>query len=107
MASSGRVCFGRRPGQGPLTPDAPAFTLAHAAPDTELLTVLEGVLETVLADHAAATDLLGFPGAGTPLGEEQVGIHTEAVRELLPRHVEIRFRIDAHVGEPPDRRAAR
>ena len=44
----------------------------------------EGVLEAVLAHDAAPADLLGLPGGGAPLGEEQVGVDAEAVGVVLP-----------------------
>ena len=44
------------------------LSFAHAAPYTELLTVVEGVLETVLTRHTTAADLFGFSGRRAALG---------------------------------------
>ncbi len=74
----------RRTGQGALTPDAPTLALAHSAPDAELLAILQCVFEAVLAYHAAAADLLGLSGRGSPLGEEKVRIDTETVGKIMP-----------------------
>ena len=78
----GRRCGG--PGQRPLAADAATLTLAHAAPDAELLTVGQGVLEAVLAHDAAPADLLGLPGGRATLGEEEVRVDAKAVGEVLP-----------------------
>ena len=66
-------------GQGPGTAEAAALPLAHAAPDTELLAVRQGVLEAVLPDDAAPADLLGLAGRRAPLGKEQVRVDAHAV----------------------------
>src|SRR5581483_8400713 len=71
-------------GEGPLAADPAALALAHAAPDAELLTVLERVLEALLAHDAAAADLLGLPGGRASLREEQVGVDAQTVRVVLP-----------------------
>src|SRR5688572_2267655 len=70
---------GAAPGEGSLAPEPAAFALAHAAPDAELLAVLERELEALLTHHAPPADLLGLSRRRTPLGEEQVGIDAEAV----------------------------
>ena len=71
-------------GLRPLAADAAALTLGEPAPDAELLAVLEGELEALLAHDAPAADLLGLARRGAPLGEEEVGIDAEAVGVVLP-----------------------
>ena len=71
-------------GLGPLAADAPALTLGEPAPDAELLAVLEGELEALLANDAPAAHLLRLARRGAPLGEEEVGIDAEAVGVVLP-----------------------
>ena len=44
----------------------------------------EGELEALLAHDAAAADLLGLARRRAPLGEEEVGVDTEAVGLVLP-----------------------
>ena len=46
----------------PSTPDTTTLALAHAAPDSELLTIRDGELEAVRTDHTTPTDLLRLPG---------------------------------------------
>ena len=98
-------------GEGTLATDAAAFTLAHPAPDAELLAVLEGVLEAVLTHDTASAHFLGFAGARTTLGEEEVGVDAQAVGVVLPgpflgfgfviqRHEFLRQRM-ARTGSPP------
>ena len=76
---SGRLFFGLffgllfGPFKGPLAPDSPTLSLAHATPDPKLLTILQGVLETVVAYYAAPTDLLGLAGTSPPLGKKRSG----------------------------------
>src|SRR5207248_5059329 len=59
---SGGSAGGRPASKGPLATDAAPLTLAHAAPDPELLSVGQGVLEALLAHDAAPADLLGLTG---------------------------------------------
>ena len=81
----------------PFASRAPAFDVssgalsAQAAPDAELLAVRQGVFEAVLTHNAAAADLLGLPGGGASLREEEVWVDTHAVRLVLPclaRHLQ-------------------
>src|SRR5690606_34611674 len=58
--------------------------LAQSAPDAELLTHLDGVVQTLSLDLAFATDGLGLPGGCAPLREEQVGIGATAIGIVLP-----------------------
>ena len=60
-------------GHGPGPAQPAALTLAHAAPDTELLAVGERVLQAVLAHHAAAAHLFGFPGRRPRSGKNRSG----------------------------------
>src|SRR5687767_14607929 len=78
---------GGPPGECPGTAEAPALALAHPAPDAELLAVAQRVLQAVLAHHAAAAHLLGLPGRGAPLREEEIGIDAQAVGVVLPAAV--------------------
>src|SRR5215218_3558111 len=71
-------------GEGPGPTDPTALALAHATPDAELLPVGEGVLEALVPHDAAPAHLLGLLGGGSPLGEEEVRVHAEAVGEVLP-----------------------
>jgi hypothetical protein len=84
---SGGGVGGGSSGQRPLPADATPLTLAHAAPDAELLAVGEGVLEAVLTYHATAAHLFRLTSGRTPFWEEQVGVDPEAVGEILPRLV--------------------
>src|SRR5437763_4263400 len=70
--------------QRPAAADPAALTLAHAAPDTELLAVGQRVLEAVLPDDAATADLFGLARGSTSLRKEQVGVDTHAVGLALP-----------------------
>ena len=70
--------------EGALAADAAAFPLGHPAPDPELLTVPQRVLEALGLDLAATADGLRLLGGRPSLGEEQVGIDSEAVGTLLP-----------------------
>ena len=70
-----------------LAADPAALPLGHAAPDPELLAVPQRVLEALGLHLAAAADGLGLLGGGAALGEEQVGIDSEAVGALLPAPV--------------------
>src|SRR5580704_5965707 len=63
---------------------ATSFAFAHATPDAELLTVVEGVLQAVLASDAAPADLFGLAGGGAALREEEIGVDSHAVRSCLP-----------------------
>src|SRR5690606_40858031 len=74
-------------GHGALATDAPPLTLAHAAPDAELLAVAQRVLEALPAHDAATTDFLRFTRGRTALRKEQIGVDTEAVGEVLPGRV--------------------
>jgi hypothetical protein len=66
------------------TTQASPFALTHAAPNTELLAVVEGVLETVLASHTTATDFFGFARRCSTFGEKEVRIDAHAVGSGLP-----------------------
>jgi hypothetical protein len=70
--------------EGTLTADPAALPLRETAPDAELLTVGERVLEAVDAHLTPPADGLGLAGGGSPLREEEVGIDAEAVGVLLP-----------------------
>ena len=87
-------------GQGALATDAPPLALGQAAPDAELLAVGQGVLEAGLTHDAAPAHLLGLPGGRPALGEEEVGVDTEAVRLVLPGSV-VRFAAYPHRCWPP------
>src|SRR4051794_18333719 len=78
-------------GEGTLATQSPTLPLAHAAPDAELLAVDEGVLQAVLTDDAASTDLLGLARGRATLGEEEVRVDAEAVRVVLPGTIIIRL----------------
>src|SRR5947209_854228 len=80
--------FAAAAGQGPGPADAAALAFAHAAPDAELLAVLEGVLEALEADDAAPAHLLGLPRRRAPLREEEVGVDAETVGLVLPAAAE-------------------
>ncbi len=67
--------------------DTPALTLAHAAPDAELLAVGYGVVEALLPHDAPPAHLFRLSRGGAPLREEQVGIDTHAVGAALPGSV--------------------
>src|SRR5207248_3353152 len=64
--------------------DATTLPLAHAAPDAELLTVGQRVLQAVLPDHAATAHLLRLSGRCPPFRKEQIGVDSHAVRLPLP-----------------------
>lgn len=74
-------CFS---GQRTLATQAATLALAHAAPDTELLAVVERVFQAVLANNAAPTDFLGFFGGRTTLREEQIWFDAKTVGEVPP-----------------------
>ena len=66
---------------------ANAATLAfgQSAPDAELLTVLQGELETVVAHFAAPTDSSFASRVDVPrVGKEEIGVDTEAVGAVVP-----------------------
>ena len=88
----------------PLATDAATLTLAHAAPDAELLAVGERVLEALHAHDATAADLFGLARRSAALGEEQVRVDAEAVGVVLPAAVlRIERGLDAlhRCGLPP------
>ena len=74
-------------GEGALAADAATFPFAQPAPDTELLAVHQGVLEALLAHHAAPAHRLGLSRRRPPLREEQVGVDAQAVGLALPAAV--------------------
>jgi hypothetical protein len=83
-SSAGLRRLDRATGEGPLTPYPTPLTLAHAAPNAELLAVRQGKLEAVGAHHATAANLFGFTRRGTAFREEEVRIDAEAVGLVLP-----------------------
>src|SRR5438309_11116083 len=88
-------------GDGPGPADAAALALAHAAPDPELLAVLQGELEAILTDDAPAADLFGLPGRRPSLRKEQVRIHAEAVGQVLPAPLSGHVGCVQHGGRSP------
>lgn len=72
---------------GALPTKPSSFTLRQTSPDTEFFSVLKGVFEAIVFDFAASTDLFCLAGRGPSLGEEEVGVNTEAICLLLPRPV--------------------
>ena len=62
-----------------LATDAASFTLAHAAPDAELLAIRKCVLKAVVLHDAVAADLFGFARGSTSLREEQIGVNAQAI----------------------------
>jgi hypothetical protein len=67
-----------------LTTKATALTLGEATPDTELLAIRQCVFKALATNNAALADFFGFTGAGTALGEEQIGVDSKAVGGVLP-----------------------
>ena len=63
------------------------LALTHPAPNTELLAVVQGVLEAVLAHHAASADFFSFARRRPALGKEEVGVHAHAVGPRLPASI--------------------
>src|SRR5947209_18588984 len=74
---SGGGAGGSPAGEGPLAANAAALTLAHPAPDAELLAIGQGVFEAVFTHDAAPAHLLGLPRGRAAFGEEEVGVNAE------------------------------
>ena len=88
-------------GDGTLAADAATLTLAEATPDAELLAVGQGVLKAVGANLAALAHGLGLLGGCTALGEEEIGVDTEAVRRSLPTVVFFLDHLSCHPVRTP------
>ena len=73
----------------PLTADAAALALGEPAPDAELLSVLQCELQALTTHDAPTADLLRLARRRATLGEEQVGVDTEAVGVVLPVLAEV------------------
>jgi hypothetical protein len=69
---------------GALATQPAALTLGESTPDTELFTIGQGVLEAFATNNAAFANFFGFAGAGTTLGEEEIGVNAKAVCLVLP-----------------------
>jgi hypothetical protein len=67
-----------------LTTDPTAFPFAQTAPNAELLTHIDGVVQTLTPHLACSADGLCLPGGCAPLGEEQIGVGATAVGVVLP-----------------------
>ena len=74
-------------GLGALATQAATLTLGQPAPDAELFTVRERVLEALTTNDATTTHFFGFARACTTLGEEEIGVDTETVGLVLPPSV--------------------
>lgn len=75
---------GSTAGLGTLTTQATTLALGETAPDSELLTVHQGVLEALETNCATTAHFFGFTGGCSTLWEEEVGVDTETVRVVLP-----------------------
>jgi len=71
-------------GNGPLLANPAAFTLGEAAPDSELLTLLDREFEALSPHLTGVTDCLGLAGRCSSFREEQVGIRSPAIGVVLP-----------------------
>lgn len=67
-----------------------ALTLGEAAPDTEPLVVVEGVLKAFGTHFAGEADLLRLAGGSALLGKEGLGVGLGAQRALLPAEFLVR-----------------
>lgn len=74
-------------GLTPFDPKAPPFALTLAAPNTVLLAVNDGVLETLFAHHTPLAHGLRLVARPPEHREEQVRVDTKTVRPLLPRQL--------------------
>src|SRR5271170_6764762 len=70
--------------EGPCAAQTATLALTHSTPDSELLPVVEGVFETLVAYDAAPTDFLRLSGRRSAFGEKQIGIDAHAVCAGLP-----------------------
>src|SRR5690606_24143755 len=61
-----------------------SFVVVESAPDAVNGSGFEGVFEALLADGAAAADLLGFGGFGSAVDEEDVAVDTQAGGVVAP-----------------------
>ena len=83
--------------QRTLPANTTTLTLAHSAPNAELLAVTKGELEAVLSDNAATADFFGFTGACPALWEEEIRIDAKTVGHVLPRaFIGISFVVQSH-----------
>ena len=98
---SGR-CHSGPPGKCACPSEAAPLSFREPAPDPELLTVGERVLEALLAHDTPPAHLFCLARRGTTLGEEEIRIDTQAVGLVLPAPVLV-FQEDAqaHSGGPP------
>jgi hypothetical protein len=71
--------------------ERPPLVLAQPAPDTRVLTAVDGPAQALIQHRAPAADLFGFVdleqrGTGVPDGEEQLGVHLTAGGFVTPVH---------------------
>jgi hypothetical protein len=73
--------------EGPGAAQTTTFALAHPAPNTELLAIVEGILQAVVADHAPPAHLFGLTGGRSTFWKEEVGVDAHAVGACLPASI--------------------
>ena len=66
---------------------ATTLTLAHTAPDTETLIMVDGPFQTLFTHFTLGANPLRIPGGTAFFREECFGIGLRAQRLVLPRHV--------------------
>mgnify|MGYP000107958257 FL=1 len=66
---------------------ATTLTLAHTAPDTETLIMVDGPISDTVTDFTLGANPLRIPGGTAFFREECFGIGLRAQRFVLPRHV--------------------
>lgn len=67
-----------------------AFALAHAAPNTESLIMVDGPFQALFTHFAFGAHTLGITGRASLFREERLRIGLRAQRLVLPRYIAIR-----------------